>query len=990
MPIERWQQVKQVFQSTLEREPGRRTEFLAEACGSDHALRDEVEALLVAHEGAGSSFLETFTVALPARLGVTLPPGTRLGSYETSELIGEGGMGEVYRARDTRLGRDVAIKILSGAFTKDADRLARFEREARVLATLNHPHIGAIYGIVDGPEDADLPARALVLELVEGETLAERIARSTRPGGSPLRLDEVLKIAQQIAEGLEAAHEKGVVHRDLKPANIKITPDGIVKVLDFGLAKPVIGDGLGVSLSQAPTIDASADGLIVGTAAYMSPEQARGAPVDKRADIWAFGCVLYEMLSGRTAFGRETVTDTLAAVVEREPDWSGLPGTLPSAVRRLLKRCLDKDPKRRLRDIGDVRFELEQLAAPPAETAAPDRAERPRKRTIAVAAVSGVLLAAAGGLGFWLSGRGPADLRVSRFTVNLPKDTAMVPTFNSNLALSPNGASLAFTPLAGPVQIRRLDSLESEPLEVTKSGSFFGAPVFSPDSASLSFVEGNAIFSQSRPFLKAALSGGAPFKLAEYDAFHSGDWGTDGKIYWTASYPGGIVRIPDSGGPVESVTKLDVEHGERSHRFANLLPDGKALIYTVALDGIASYNDARIDLWDLNTGVRKPLINGGTSAVYSPSGHIVFARAGKLLAVPFDVDRKEITGPEFEVLDGVMMSSNTGAAHFTLSRERGDLAYVPGSADGGHRTLVWVDRAGNAEPLPLAPASYLYPRISPDGRTLAVEIEGPNHDFYFYDFARGILSRITTDGMSHDPVWARDGKTLAFRSWLAGGMTMWLMAADRSGSPVRLDPTGTRQSPVSFSPDGKFLTFDQKDPKTGDDALILPVSSNAAALPLAKTKFAEGSAKFSPDGRWIAYASNESGKPEVYVQPFPGLGPKVQISDVGWDPVWRPSGGELYYRKGDSMMVVTVAKASPELWSAPKELWKGNYASGSGSSCGMPGMNSSSYDVTADGRFLMVRDDDQISATRINVVLNFAEEIKEKELKAKEKRSRPK
>ena len=513
-------------------------------------------------------------------------------------------------------------------------------------------------------------------------------------------------------------------------------------------------------------------------------------------------------------------------------------------------------------------------------------------------------------------------------------------------------------------------------LESSAGPGFRGAPLFSPDSATVSFIQGNAIISWTRPFYKAALSGGAAVKLADYDAFHKGDWGEDGWIYWTAHYPGGIVRVSDAGGDIQNVTELG--SNERSHRFANLLPGGEALIYTVAFDGIDNYDDARIDLWDLRSRERKTLITGGTDATYSPSGHIVYARAGKLLAVPFDLARRQVTGDPFEVLNGVLMSSNTGAAQFSLSRH-GDLAYVPGSAEGARRTLMWVDRSGKTEPLPLPPAAYLYPRLSPDGRYLAVEIEGPNHDFYIYDFTRSVLTKMTTDGQSHDPVWMPDGKRLAFRSWLSGGMTMWMMPADRSAGPVRLDPAGTRQSPVSFSPDGRFLTFDQKDPQTRDDAWVLPLDGNAQAQPVARTRFGEGSAKFSPDGHWIAYASDESGKSEVYVQPFPGPGPKVQISNGGgYDPVWRRSGGELYYRAGKTMMVVSIATAPDIRISAPKQLWEGSYSDGSGSSCGMPGVSSSNYDVTRDGqRFLMIRDEDSSPpSTRIVVALNWAEELR--------------
>ena len=982
MTPERWQQARQILHEALEHVPQRRGVFLAESCAGDAALRSEVEALLIAHEQA-DGFLEKPVVLSelpPAR--IHLSPGTRVGLYEVRALLGAGGMGEVYRARDTRLERDVAIKILPSAFTGDADRLDRFEREARVLATLNHPHIGAIYGIEDTPTNTGLPMRALVLELVEGETLAERIARGRVSKSKSLQLQEVLAIARQIAEALEVAHEKGIVHRDLKPANIKVTPEGVAKVLDFGLAKATSGEAPEPTLSDAPTatLTRTREGHVMGTAAYMSPEQARGSAVDKRADIWAFGCVVFEMLTGKAAFERETVTDTLAAIVEREPDWSQLPASVPGAVCRLVRRCLEKDPKRRLRDIGDARYEIEQIIDAPSEdlSSAPTRS-RNLTLPVAVGFVLSVLALAAGA---WLSlsaGGVAGDHRISRFIIDLPAGQVIPPGFNSHLAISPDGTHLAFTPLPGPVYIRRLDNLETQPLEVSKSPGFRGGPMFSPDGASISYIQGNEIFSWSRPFLKASLAGGAAVKLAEYDAFHEGDWGADGKLYWTASYAGGIVRIGESGGEIEPVTKLDVEHGERSHRFAHFLPGGNSLIYTVGLDGINSYDDGRIDLWDLKTGRHKPLITGGTSAVYSPSGHIVYARAGKLFAVPFDLKRQEVTGSAFEVLNNLMMSRNTGVAEFRVSN-RGDLAYVPGPAEGGDRRLVWVDRSGKAEPLPLPPASYLYPRISPDGRSLAVEIEGPNHDFYVYDFTRSVLSKMTTDGLSHDPVWTPDGKRLAFRSWQAGGMTMWWMPVDRSSTAVRLDPKGTRQSPVSFSPDGKYLTFDQKDPQTQDDAWVLPLDATGEARAVANTRFGEGSAKFSSDGRWIAYSSTESGKPEIYVQPFPGLGPKLQISNNGGtDPVWRRSGGELYYRSGNKMMVVSVTTSPEFRASAPKQLWEGNYSDGSGASCGMPGVSSSNYDVTSDGQhFLMVRDDDRVGSNRIVVVLNWAEEIKAK------------
>ena len=978
----RWQRIKSLYALAAERSEDERAAFLAEACGDDDELRREVQQLLDQPLETGGLFaLVGGALFPPAADGAASLTGMRLGVFELRTLIGRGGMGDVYRAHDTKLGRDVAIKVLPAAFTADPGRLAGLEREARVLASLNHPHIAAIHGL-----EESRGVRGLVLELVEGETLADVLRRDHTSGRSSLRLDEILACAHQIADALEAAHEKGITHRDLKPANVAITRDGVVKLLDFGIAKVVAGEGARVDGGNATHTmsEATRAGIIPGTTGYMSPEQARGKPVDKRTDIWAFGCVLYEMLTRRRAFAGPTPSDTTAAVVERDPDWSALPKDTPPAVRRLLQRCLEKDPRQRLRDIGDARLELQHALDGHVEAA--DElirleARTWRARTTAATATALVLAAAAAALG-WLvladDNADAGDLRVSRFTVNLPADTVIVPTFNANLALSPDGTRLAYTPLPGPVMVRRLDGIDSQPLEASTTPGFRQAPLFSPDGQSIAYVDGNAPFSWRRPFQNAALAGGPALKLAEYDMFHRGDWGDDGWLYWTATYPGGIVRINESGNDLQPVTTLDVANGERTHRFASLLPGGDALIYTVGFEGIDNYDDARIDVWDLRSGQKKTVIAGGTAPTYSPSGHIVYARDGKLMAVPFDVRRREVTGTAFVVQDGVMMSRNTGAAHYALSK-RGDLAYVPGPAEGGRRTLVWVDRSGRAEPLPLPPASYLYPRLSPDGRTLAVEIEGPNHDFFFYDFARRVLSKVTTDGLSHDPVWSPDGARLAFRSWQAGGMTLWSMRADRSGAPERLDPAGTRQSPVSFSPDGRFLAFDQKDPDTGDDAWVLPLEGSTASRAVARTRFGEGSMKFSPDGRWVAYSSDESGRPEVYVQAFPGPGLKVQISsDGGTDPVWRRTGGELFYRSGSRMMAVSIATTPQLTVSRPRQLWQATYSAGTGASCGMPGVSSSNYDVTADGqRFLMVRDEDQsAAATSIVVVLNWVEHLK--------------
>jgi hypothetical protein len=916
--------------------------------------------------------------------GITpsISAGASLGHFVIVRSLGSGGMGEVYEAEDTRLHRRVALKMIPRDVASDPTRRARLEREASAVAMLNHAHIVTVHSLEQ--HDGTL---FIAMELIAGSTLADVLPADGFP------LDRVLGVGIQLADALGAAHASGIVHRDLKPTNVMITREGVVKVLDFGLSRVAVEDTPGHGARDTLTVD----GHLLGTAPYMAPEQVEGRSVDARSDLFSLGVVLFEMATGRRPFHGPTPLATLTSIVhDAAPFASDINPAIPAELARVIDRCLVKDPARRMQSAVDVRGQLEDLALmfeSRGWVVRPSRAAAIGRRAVAATTgmriKTGVATAAALSLAVVLltgvlrsssESVTAADSRVTRFTVDLPRGARIPAEFNPHIALSPDGRQLAITTLPGPVLIRRLDGLDTTPLAASASPGFRGAPLFSPDSASVSFIQGNAVFAWARPFYKAALSGGAATKLADYDAFHRGAWSADGWIYWTAQYPGGIVRVSDRGGNVEPVTALDVQRGERSHRFASLLPDEKAIVYTVGFDGINSYDDARIDLWDLQSKAKKTLIVGGTSAAYSPSGHIVYARAGKLLAVPFDASRREVTGAPFEVVDGVLMSGNTGAAEFSLT-QHGDLAYVPGPGVDGHRTLVWVDRSGKSEPLPLPPASYLYPRLSPDGRYLAVEIEGPNHDIYLYDFARAVLTKLTTDGQSHDPVWTPDGTRLAFRSWAAGGMTMWMMPVDRSASARRLNPAGVRQSPESFSPDGRFLTFDQKDAQTRDDVWALPLDERTAPIALARSRFSEGSAKFSSDSRWIAYASDESGMSEVYVQAFPGPGPKIQVSKGGgYDPVWRRSGGELYYRNGARMMAVSIQLSPALMASTPRQLWEGQYSDGAASSCGMPGVSSSNYDVSADGRrFLMVRDDDSsVAGKQVVVVLNWAEELRKR------------
>ena len=892
-----------------------------------------------------------------------LNAGLRLGSYEIVGLLGSGGMGDVYRAHDSKLNRDVAIKVLPDQLARDPERLARFEREARVLASLNHPNIAHIHGFEESSG-----VSALVMEMVEGVTLAERIAQG------PLAVGESLEIARQIADALEEAHERGIVHRDLKPANVKITPSGIAKVLDFGLAKAMAGDASSPDLSLV-TMEGTATGVILGTAAYMSPEQARGRPVDKRTDIWAFGCVLLEMLAGRRTFSGDTVSDTIAAILTREPAWADLPADTPSAIRRLLRRCLQKDAKRRLRDMGDARIDVEDALT----KASPDDrvGEQPSgmTRRTAIGALAGAVAGSAATGFFAVSRYRGAVPRLTAFAIaDLAANEVFVASHGRRIAISPDGAHLIYVATNG-TQLNRLylrSLSDLKPRLLVENGA---QPFFSPDSRWIACVDGVA-----EQLRKIALSGGAPATVCEGfgGGGGGGTWADGDMMYFVGTNPGGLLRVAAAGGQADEAAKFDFAGGERLFKFPCALPGGKAILLTVATADSESFDDAHIAVFVPATGQKKILVDGGTHPRYSPSGHIVYARNGQLLAVRFDPSRLEVSGQPFTVLDGVLMSRNSGVANFDIAAS-GDLAYIPGKAEGGVRTLAWVDRSGQAEKVPLLPRSYLHPRISPDSLRVAVEIEGSHHDIFVYDTTSGVLSNITTDGVSHWPVWSPDGRDVGYRNGPMGRFQLWQVRADRSRAPEPVRAAGVSQSAESYSPDGQTIAYTAAAPGVPSKVTIVPLQGNGTPRPLDNSRYAQGSPKFSPDGRWLAYCSNESGKPQVYVQAFPGPGSKIQVSsDGGTDPVWKRAGDELFYRNGDSMMAVSIA-AGPSLTNGrPHELWKGHYSHGMSSSCGPAGLTSSNYDVTPDGaRFLMIKDEDQDSATsrQLVVVLGWADEL---------------
>jgi hypothetical protein len=900
--------------------------------------------------------------------------GSRFGSYEVIELLGRGGMGEVYRARDLNLNRDVAVKVLPDDLAHDRERLARLRREAQSLAALNHPHVAQIHGL---DESTGVPA--LVLEMVPGPTLADRVHNGAIP------VDEAVRIARQIADALDAAHEKGLIHRDLKPANIKLTPDGVVKVLDFGLAKAVTGDTSATGPSLVTTEPTEA-GTLLGTAAYMSPEQARGQVVDRRADIWAFGCVLFEMLAGRRAFSGDTLSDTLASVLTREPDWSMIPAATPAGITRVMRRCLEKDAKRRLRDMGDVRIALEDAV----ETGVADTRVAPGSavsRRTAIATLAGAVAGATAAGVFTINRRSTAITRdVMRFPIALPAGFLVSSGFLGRLALSPDGTLIACnavppgrvtaergSTMGLSVLTRSVRDLEWKPLG---ENAGFGSPFFSPDGQWVGLVSA----AEGQRLRKYALQGGAPATIMTFpDSQASGaTWATGDVIYFVPSTPGGIVRVSSQGGDPVEVCPVDFAAGERTHRTPHALPGGRAVLFAMSTSESESYDDASIAVFSVDSGRRKVLVEGGFYPRYASSGHIIYGRSGTLFAIPFDIDRLEVTGRAVPVVEGVMMSRNTGAANFDVSAS-GDLLYAPGGPDGGERTLYWVDRSGKSEKLPLPPRSYLRPRISPDGRRLAIEIEGSSHDVFVYDFASSVLTNFTADGVSHWPIWSPDGKTIGYRSGPMGKFQLYERPWDRSGGARKIAAAGaTSASTESYDPTGRTIAYTDTTFGRPARVMVTSIDGSVSPQPLDDAKFAQGSAKFSPNGKWLAYCTNESGRPQVYVKGFP-TGPKIQVSNEGGnDPVWRRDGRELFYRNGDRMMAVSVMAGDTFDGRQPQELWRGPYSHGMSSSCGAPGLTSSNYDVTPDGqRFLMIQDE-HVSTTstgQIVLVVGFAQTL---------------
>ena len=898
-------------------------------------------------------------------------PGSRIGPYEVTALIGEGGMGKVWRAHHTALKRDDALKVLPDAFASDPDRLARFRREAQVLASLNHPNIAHVHGL----EQSD-GVQALVMELVEGPTLADRITQN------PIPVDEALPIARQIAEALEAADERGIIHRDLKPANIKVRPDGTVKVLDFGLAKALEpAPGTHVDATASPTITSPAMmtgvGMLLGTAAYMSPEQARGKTVDKRSDIWAFGCVLYEMLTGRRAFDGEDVTDTLAAVVKSEPAWDALPDGLSPSVRTFLCRCLQKNPKQRLHDIADMRLALEGAF----ETATPQVAmsvavAKPTWRRALPVAVASLVTAVVLAVVVWSMGSVTEPPPVSRFDVALPEGQQFRNAGRPVVALSPDGRRFVYNATGG-LYLRMMGELTARLVPGTEAS--LTNPTFSPDGQSVAYF-------QDTQLKRIAVSGGAPVVICAATNPFGISWERDNTILF--GQPDGIMRVSANGGMPELVIRA--ENGEQVHG-PQMLPDGESVLFSVTrATGDTRWDQADIVVQSLRTGQRTIVLKGGSDARYVPTGHLVYALGDGLFAVAFDANRREVQGGPVSVIEGVMRAlvaqATTATAHYGMS-DQGTLVYAAGDASPQiQRTLVWVDRTGKEEIIPAPTRVYLYPRVSPDGTRLALDIRDQENDIWIWDLVRETLTRLTFDPATDSyPVWSPDSQRLIFASARSGQANIYWQAADGTGAVERLTDSRNVQSPHTITADGAEVLFREGSAARHSDLMRLlmgspqrpPAAGVSKTTPLLHTMFDERNAELAPKGQWLAYESNESGRYEIYVRPFPTVDSgRWQVSTSGGrTPVWSRTGNELFYLAPDgTIQGVRVEDSSSWRSGTPTKTLEGDYLLPTGVQVGR------TFDIAPDGkRFLMIKagsGDDAPAPQSLVIVEHWFEELK--------------
>ena len=881
---DRWSRVAELYDAAATLPKEQRTAFLSTACVGDPELIEEVESLIAQDDVSSPMddpvWIPDDLLAQPA----VLPPGTRLGQYVIEGILGTGGMGEVYRAKDNKLGRRVALKVLPEELSRDPERRARFQREAQVLAALNHPHIAAIYGFEDGDS-----THAIVLELVEGPTLAERLTRGAIP------VQEAIAIARQIIDALEAAHDLGIVHRDLKPSNIKIKADGTAKVLDFGLARfTVAPDDTSTDAGVLATTDAvvSVAGALLGTAAYMSPEQAQRLAADARSDVWAFGCVFYEMLTGKRPFPGEDVAESLVSILRAEPDWNALPAETPLPIRRLLERCLRKDRRQRLAAIADARWHLEDASRDDERPAASARLPWPWIATAGAGTIAAIALAA------YILVRPPADSGPDvfvQFTIDAPDEVAFggVPGPGSGnaaeLALSPDGQKVVFVGMqdgTASLWLRPLGSVSSARIAGTEGAAY---PFWSPDSRFVAFFA-------DQKLKKVSLDGGMPVVLCDVVAGRGGSWSRDEVIIFSPLRPDGrLHRVSSAGGTPVALTSL--ESGEDAHRWPFFLPDGRHFLYT-AISGpcCPSTKPSVVKIGSLDAATPTHTVTQAESAVSYAAGHLFFSRDSTLFAQPFDADKHALVGDSMPIAEHVGWE---GSRYVSASVSNSGILVYSESGEPNAVRISWYDRAGAPLDTLVPNTTYDTLAVSPDGQHVAVSTRPPglrDLDIYVFDVASGSPTHLTSDaGDDRSPAWSPDGSHIAFEREADGAFSLRQVSLDGSDEEV-LAADGGRYVTPSWSPDGRFIAFTRAGVSGSADVWLLPLSGERRPYPILQTPARETSATISPDGRWIAFVSDETGRPNVFVQPFPAGGGRRQISkDTGHHPLWRPGGKELFY-----------------------------------------------------------------------------------------------